>query len=276
MAERRATGRALAALAVAALALATLASPGVADDYGGREMIVHVPVHVAPAGQRALVVVLHGGLGNADRIADQQSESALNMDAEADAHGFIVAYLNGTPVTRFSQRMLGWNAGGGCCGQSARNEVDDVGYISGAVADLTRRYGIDPQRVYGMGHSNGAMMTQRMLCETRVFAAGVAVSGPLNLPVETCPQAHGARILAIHGADDHNVPVDGGRGPMGVSGVAFASEAHSQAVFQKSGASYDLRIIPGAPHWLVDLDAALRKTDGRSLQATAVRFFGLD
>jgi len=259
--------------AVAALALAGAAS---AETVAGREAIVHVPAHPAPAGARALVVVLHGGLGNAEHIEDGRAESALNLDSEAEAHGFVVAYLNGTPVTRFSQRMLGWNAGGGCCGQSARSGADDVAYLRAAVDQLAREYGVDPRRVYAIGHSNGAMMAQRMMCETRVFAAAVAVSGPLNLPVDSCPAARGARILAIHGDADRNVPVDGGRGPMGLSGVSFASEARSQAVFTRSGATYDLRVLPGAPHWLVDIDADLKRRDGRSLQATAVRFFGLD
>ncbi len=139
----------------------------VTERFGGRSLIVYVPAHLPAAGARALVVVLHGGLGNAERIATARSESALNLNAEAEAHGFIVAYLNGTPVTRFGDQMLGWNAGGGCCGQSAANDVDDVGYIQGAVRRLEGEYGVDPGRVFGIGHSNGAMMTQRLMCRDR-------------------------------------------------------------------------------------------------------------
>ena len=183
------------------LCLLALGSPVCASEsrsFGGRAMIVHVPAHLPPKGARALVIVLHGGLGNAERIADRQSESGLNLDDEADRDGFIVAYLNGTPVTRYkAARLFGWNAGGGCCGMSAQNDIDDVAYVGGAVADLVARYGIDPARVYGMGHSNGAMMVQRMVCETRVLAAVVAVSGPLNLENPTCPGAQGRRVLAM-------------------------------------------------------------------------------
>jgi len=98
--------------------VAALANDAVTQSYDGRDMLIHVPAHLPPEGSRALVVVLHGGLGNASRIESENAESGLNMDAEADRNGFIVAYLNGTPVTRFfGSRMLGWNAGGGCCGQ---------------------------------------------------------------------------------------------------------------------------------------------------------------
>jgi poly(3-hydroxybutyrate) depolymerase len=40
-------------------------------------------------GTRALVVVLHGGLGNAQRIESKQSENGLNMDVVAEKSGFI-------------------------------------------------------------------------------------------------------------------------------------------------------------------------------------------
>lgn len=271
--------------AAAALAILCLGLGGAAQaqsprheviSYGGREMIVHQPETLPPTGSRSLVIVLHGGLGNADRIARRQSEGGLNMDAVADKSGFIVAYLNGTPVTRaLGDRFLGWNAGGGCCGQSAANRVDDVAYIKGAVEWLIRRYGVDRARVFGIGHSNGAMMTLRLICETGIYAAGVALSGPLNLDVAACPAAHGARILAIHGEADENVPVEGGVGRKGLSRVAFASEARSKATFTASGATYDLQIVPGADHQLDHIEAAIERTEGVAIAEKAAQFFGL-
>jgi polyhydroxybutyrate depolymerase len=268
---------AVLAAALLALAAPTLAGAGVVtSSFQGRSVIVYTPDHLPPAGQRALVVVLHGGLGNAQRIESAQSESALRMDAEADKDGFVVAYLSGTPVTlRLGPEYLGWNSGGGCCGQSAANNVDDVGYITAAVHDLEGKYGIDPARVFGMGHSNGAMMTQRLLCVTNLYAAAVAISGPLGVAAARCPDARGKRILAIHGQDDRNVPIGGGRGTQGVSGVAFASEAHAHDVFTASGATYDLQIVPGADHKLEHIDAVIQQTEHRTLQHKAAQFFGL-
>jgi polyhydroxybutyrate depolymerase len=66
--------------------------------------------------------------------------------------------------------------------------------------------------IYGVGHSNGAMMTSRLMCETDLFAAAVAVSGALEIQATTCPQARGKSVLAIRGAEDENVPRAGGRG----------------------------------------------------------------
>jgi polyhydroxybutyrate depolymerase len=247
----------------------------ITDSYGGRDMLVYVPAQLPPAGSRALVVVLHGGLGNAERIASQQAESGLNMNAVAEKNGFVVAYLNGTPVTRrLGPSFLGWNAGGGCCGQSAANNIDDVAYIKGAVGYLAAKYGVDRAQVYGIGHSNGAMMTMRILCETRLYAAGVAISGPLNLEVSTCPAARGERILAIHGAEDQNVPITGGRGK-GLSDTPFSSEARSGQVLTSSGAIYRLQIVPGADHFLDHIGSVIQKTEGVSIAEKSAGFFGI-
>ena len=243
--------------------------------YGGRQMIVTVPSRLPPEGSRALVVVLHGGLGNATRIANAEAESGLNLDAVAAKEGFVVAYLDGTPVTRsLGSRFLGWNAGS-CCGVPVQDGIDDVAYIGAAVDDLVRRYGIDRTRVYGIGHSNGAMMSERIICETRLYAAVVAISGPLATATSRCPAAQGARILAIHGADDRNVPLEGGVGPKGLSRVDFRSEDDARKIFIDSGASYTLQVVPHADHRLDHIDAAIEKAEGMTLAQKAARFFDL-
>jgi polyhydroxybutyrate depolymerase len=266
----------LSMLVVASWSTVALAGETTTVSYGGRDMLVFEPSQLPPSGSRALVVVLHGGLGNAKRIASQQAESGLNMDAVAEKNGFIVAYLNGTPVTRnLGSQFLGWNAGGGCCGLSAQNNIDDVAYISGAVDDLARRYGIDRTRVYGTGHSNGAMMTQRLVCETQLYAAAVAISGPLNLETKGCAASQGRRLLAIHGEDDRNVPIEGGVGTKGLARVAFRSEADAQHIFEGAGASYVLQIVKGADHMLDHIQSAIVKTEGVTIAEKSARFFGL-
>ena len=254
---------------------ASAAMRGVTEDnYEGRSLIVYVPSHLPEQGSRALVVVLHGGLGNAQRIESKQSESGLNMDTVAEKAGFIVAYLNGTPVTRrFTADMLGWYAGGGCCGQPAENNVDDVRYIRSVVAHLAAQYGIDQNRIYGIGHSNGGMMTQRVMCETGLYAAAVSISGPLNLRNANCSAARGKRMLAIHGEEDANVPIGGGRGTQGISRAVYNSEERTRQSFLSSGASYDLLVVKGADHRLDDIEQAIRRVGGQSIAEKAAKFF---
>jgi poly(3-hydroxybutyrate) depolymerase len=266
----------LAASALSAAPIGEGLAGAVTENYGGRAMILYQPSGLPEKGARALVVVLHGGLGNADRIESKRSESGLNMDSVADKDGFLVVYLNGTQVTRrMGADKLGWNAGGGCCGVSAEDNVDDVGYIKGAVGYLADKYGIDRRRIYGIGHSNGAMMTQRMMCETGIYAAEISISGPLNVDSDSCPGARGKRILGIHGSDDQNVPIAGGRGSMGISRAVYKSEDRTKSIFTSAGASYELQIVNGADHKLDDIAAVIEKNEGQTIAEKAAKFFGL-
>ncbi len=236
-------------------------------DFKGREVVMYAP-HKLPAwGQRALLVVLHGGMGNADGV-----RQSLQMDGMADKYGFLIAYLNGN-ATRVNARMKMWNAGE-CCGLAQHDKVDDVGYITAAIHEIEQKYGVKADRVYGMGHSNGAMMTQRVMCETGIYQAAVPVSGPLELAVATCPAARGKRLLAIHGAEDKNVPIAGGRGSKGISNVSFRAEAQTQRVYEKSGAQYKLWVVPGADHKPKDIEAAIAQS-GLVMQEEVVKFLGI-
>jgi len=264
-----------------AILLACLVMPPVRADnpkqvehFEGRDLLVYAPPH--PATPRALVIVLHGGFGRAERIASGKSEGALNLDALAGQQGFYVAYLNGTKVGRMlPETMRGWNAGGGCCGLPFSGGVDDVGYIEDTVRHLVAKFALDPRHVYGLGHSNGAMMVQRLLCESKVLAAGVAVAGPLNMHAPNCPAMPGHRVLAIHGAEDRNVPVAGGAGSKGFSKVAFEAEAHAQDVVQAAGGQYTLLLVPGADHFADHIDAALKAAGQGTIGEQAARFLGL-
>lgn len=255
--------------------LSVQAAQGTSLTVAGRTAIVYLPDSLPLSGSRAMVVVLHGGLGNAERIASRRSENAINLDAVADRAGFVVAYLNGTAVARLlSDERRGWNAGS-CCGMPAEKKVDDVAYLQAAVEDLAKRYGVDSKRVFAVGHSNGAMMTQRAMCETSLFAAGVPISGGLESGVQSCPAAQGKRLLAIHGEDDQNVPIQGGRGTKGISRTDFASQAATARIWRDSGAVYDLQVIRGADHSTEVIDAQIVKAESQTLAQKVARFFGL-
>ncbi len=251
------------------------AAQAISDTLAGRSAVVYVPDTLPPAGQRALLVVLHGGLGNAQRIAAQQSESAINFNAVADRGGFVVAYLNGTAVARMlSDERRGWNAGA-CCGQPAEKKVDDVAYLQNAVRVLQQRYVVDPLRVFGVGHSNGAMMIQRIVCETALLAAAVPISGGLESGASTCADASGKRLLALHGAEDKNVPIEGGRSSKGISRVAFTSQAATAQVWRSAGAEYVLQVVPGADHSVDAIHAQIVRAESQTLAEKIARYFGL-
>jgi polyhydroxybutyrate depolymerase len=267
------TGTFLAQLLWITLLPASAAST--AEQIAGRPATIHTPANPHSGAPRALVVVLHGGFGSAETIEARRAEVGLNLDAMADKHGFVVAYLNGTRAGRLlPERLRAWNAGQ-CCGLPQRSGVDDQGYIRTAVTDLSTRYRIAPDRVFAVGHSNGSMMALAMACMTDTFAAVVAISGPLMLALDHCPAAPGKRILALHGAKDENVPVAGGIGRLSVARVNFISEARSQSIFEQSGARTTLELLDGAGHMLGGIDTELQRTRGTTLQAKIVDFFKL-
>lgn len=259
------------ALRVSEADLGAHAQNAVQESFAGRDIILYVPSRLPPQGQRGMVVALHGGGGNAQFIKDH-----LKMDGVAEKYGFIVAYLNGSDAAaRLPVKMKAWNAGNGCCGEPYKTGVDDVGYITGAVHYLVRKYGVNPKRVFGIGHSNGAMMTETMMCETGLYQSAISLAGSLMAEVDSCPAARGRTILAIHGMDDANVPPGGGTGTRGVTNIAFKSEAFSRSKFESSGGKYIIQMLPGTDHNLEHIGAAIQKTEGVSLAEKAARFFGL-
>lgn len=178
--------------------------------FGGQERTFRLFI---PAGLRAdakvpLVVALHGGLGSGDQFA-----AASRFESLARDEGFVVVFPDGIGNT--------WN-GGGCCGQAARQNVDDVGFLAALIDLLVREAPVDASRVFMTGHSNGAIMAFRFGCERPEMVKGIApVAGSLEIP--QCKASKGTNLLAIHGDADQNHPINGGQGPRSIAGVDFVS-----------------------------------------------------
>jgi len=199
-----------------------------------RTTVVHVPAAVAsaPAGTVPLVLHLHGGLGS-----PENSIATTGLVEAADAHGFVVAFPQGTavgvPLPNGSTGYV-WNAGR-CCGIAARDGVDDVGFLDRLIRTLEVSLPIDAARVVMAGHSNGAMMAWRFACERGgAVAAAMPVSGSLETDDPTACTPRGTSLLAVHGDADRNHPIGGGQGTRSVSGVAYRPFADSVAAFARA------------------------------------------
>ena len=167
----------------------------------------------APA-HPALVMMLHGGFGDG-----ANAERADGWDAVAERQGFVVAYPDGIGRA--------WNAGT-CCGTPHQRNIDDVAFLTAVVRDAEARDGVDPQRVFVTGMSNGAIMAYRMACEAPISIAAIGpVAGDLLVP---CTSPRGpVSVLAIHGTADQNVPLKGGYGTRGFTHTDHTSVADSLA-----------------------------------------------
>jgi len=188
---------------------------------------LYVPRTVPRHRRVPLLVALHGGFGSA-----AQFETNSGFDALADSHHFIVVYPDGTPIrpSGLLSNARVWN-GGRCCGPAARQQIDDVGFISQLIDRISQQHDIDRARVYAAGHSNGAIMSYRLACELsdKIVAVGVQAG---SLEVDTCEPTHPVSVLHIHGTADRNIPLTGGRGD-GVAGIAFRPPRDAVTTFAR-------------------------------------------
>ncbi len=179
-------------------------------DGRDRTYIVYTPDSYDASTPMPLVLVLHGGGGNAEN-AQKMSE----MNAVADREGFIVVYPNGTG--RLDYRLLTWNAADNCCGFAHDEQVDDVQFFRELIAQLQQDYTIDPNRIYVTGMSNGGMMSYKLACElSDVIAAVAPVAGAFNLA--DCQPTHPVSVIIFHGTADEHVLYAGGPSLKSVDG----------------------------------------------------------
>lgn len=167
-----------------------------------RSYVIRIPAGLPrDGGKLPLVLVLHGGGGNAEN-----AEKMTGFTAKAEKEGFIVVYPEGSG--RRPHKLLTWNAGH-CCGYAMENKVDDVGFISALIDHLIEAYPIDPKRVYATGMSNGGMMTHRLGIGLSGKIAAIAPVVATLFGDEEKP-AHPVSALMINGLQDTHVPFEGG------------------------------------------------------------------
>jgi len=236
-----------------------------------REILIYLPPTLKKKGDIPLLIVLHGGFGQATQI-----QNYLGIDPLADQGKFIVTYVDGTKVSRrLPDKFKGWNADG-CCGEPMRAKIDDVTHIKKIITYLTEMYGIDPNQVYGTGHSNGAMMTQRMMYETNLYQSAVSISGTLQMEDHSYSYAKGKHLLNIHGTMDDNVPIEGGHTKAGINKqTAYKSQSYSKDLFERSGGQYDLLLLKGADHKPETINAKLIETEHLTLPQKIISYLGL-
>ena len=189
---------------------------GVIETADGRSRSYHLYVPSSlPEGEVPLLVGLHGGLGSGMQFATSSELTGL-----AEANGFLAVFPDGIPIRDEPTRAV-WN-GGGCCATAAedREDVDDVAFIGDLIDILASSYPVDPERIVVTGHSNGGILSMRLACELEPKVSAVAFqAGTLFVP--GCDNDAPVSALAIHGADDQNVLLDGGAGDASLDGSDY-------------------------------------------------------
>ncbi len=176
-----------------------------------RTYLLHVPSTYDQNSPTPLLIALHGGLGNGRRMIQL---TRGGFDALSEERRFLVVYPEGI--------RKHWNDGrdGKISGYFAhKNSINDVGFISALIDELTKQWNVDKQRVYVTGISNGALMSNRLACEMSDKITAIAtVSG--SMPQRILPSCRPSRpisVLSINNDKDRLMPFSGGyvTGPFG-------------------------------------------------------------
>jgi polyhydroxybutyrate depolymerase len=179
-----------------------------------------VPTGYTTAVATPLVLVLHGY-----GATGQGQATYFGLLADADEHGYLLAYPDGT-VDSSGNRF--WNATDACCNFYGRS-VDDVAYLGAVIDDVQARYNVDAKRVYVVGHSNGGFMAHRLACDlSGRIAAAVSLAGAVWKQPERCQPTSKINVLQVHGDADDTIFYTGSAGyPSALETVALWAQRNS-------------------------------------------------
>lgn len=182
--------------------------------WDGRPYVAYQPTDVAVSAPTAVVLMFHGGSGNAESGMRSTCPGA-NLDDPACLHqvaereGFAVIYVNGTPREAGSTNRM-FNAGGGAngwqclSGPPCQDNVDDVAYTRAVLDSVEGWLNVDPGAVFATGLSNGGAMIHRLACELSDRIAAIAPVGAGNQFSTTavCTPEQPVAVLHVHGDGD--------------------------------------------------------------------------
>lgn len=118
-----------------------------------REYFVHIPLRYHQDLATPLVLVFHGGGGNARQIAKFSDFNKLSEEND-----FLVIYPEAIDKH--------WSDGRE--GEKFREhdaKINDVAWIEKLILEIKKTYAVDHHRIYATGISNGGILSQRLAIE---------------------------------------------------------------------------------------------------------------
>jgi len=154
-----------------------------------------------------LLVAPHGQGGTVD------FQMALTYAKEiADQNGYILAVPIGIALQGpFFTGATSWVATSACCFFDSivlpsAIVPDDVAFMTQIIEDQIGQNNIDPNRVFFMGHSNGAFLSHRMACEvSEKVTAIVTIGGVQRRDLDQCQPENNVSALHVHGTSDQTI-----------------------------------------------------------------------
>lgn len=170
---------------------------------GDLERTFDAYVPATTAASPALVFVLHGSMGDGEQARRGTFHA---FDVLADREGFVVVYPDG-----YERHWNGCRAAGPYAANT--ENVDDIAFFASLVEHFAATHGIDAQRVYATGISNGGHMAYRLALEAPHLVAAVApvaASLPADANLACAKSGRPVAVLVLNGTDDPMNPDAGG------------------------------------------------------------------
>lgn len=230
---------------------ATLARP-----EGERRYLLAAP-EGAPAGKRALVVVLHG--------AGATPEQVLGMAYPASPLSvwLAIGQREGLVVIAPDAGKGGWSDGFASAAKAARK--NDVAFVETLIDLAIHQHDVDPARVHVIGVSRGGLMACRLAVEIghRLAAfssvlAGMPAPGQSRMPERPLP------ALFFGGTLDPLIPYHGGKTwrTLGMIGPVSSIEDSAQCWRKLAGLPDMPEVTPIASHHAWDTTRVTRSIWG--------------
>ena len=162
-----------------------------------KEYIIHLPGSYSTVKKLPLVLIFHGGGGNA-----KQMQGYMGMDAIADKENFICVYPQGINKQ--------WNDGREFKESISAN--DDVLFITVLLDSLVKQYSINKGRIFSTGISNGALFSIYLADKLadRILAIAPVCGTIPERTYDTFAPSTPISLLLINGTKDPLVPYNGG------------------------------------------------------------------
>lgn len=165
---------------------------------GDRPAKVYWPKGMRPDQSYPVAVMVHGYSVNGFL-----QNVVLGLVERVSKYDMVLIVPEGT---KNSAGARFWNAFPDCCNFDG-SDVDDVQYLKDLVEEVDEHILVDRARISFVGHSNGGYMSYRMACEHPEWVRSIVVlAGSMPVDESRCADAHGVRVLHIHGTEDHTVP----------------------------------------------------------------------
>lgn len=177
-----------------------LSSDTILHDGLERSYVTLVPVSYEDDERAPLVLALHGGGGDGERMCRLEG----GVQEMAEVGGFIVVCPEGVENHWNDGRELDkWRA--------HAEDIDDVGFLLSLIDHISEGYSINPERIFVTGMSNGGKVSLRLACEAAdIFAAAAPVIASLPADLD-CQPSEPISILIMNGMEDPLVPWEGGQ-----------------------------------------------------------------